>query len=73
MLWPLHLCGGIPPYTWVVEKKPVIADDSRGVDVGQIRRQLRMSAPERVQSMVQAANVLLSIQHHARQSLASAD
>jgi hypothetical protein len=44
-------------------------EDSRGVDVGQIRRQLRMTVPERVRTMVDAANVLLSIQARAKASL----
>ncbi len=44
-------------------------EDHRGVDIGQIRRQLRMSVPERVRSMVHTANVMLSIQEAARASL----
>jgi hypothetical protein len=44
-------------------------EDSRGVDVGQIRRQLAMTVPERVRSMVEAANTMLEIQRHARGSL----
>jgi hypothetical protein len=44
-------------------------EDSRGVDIGQIRRQLRLSVPERVQSMVATANVMLSIQKSAQASL----
>ena len=55
-------------YTVVVEELPII-EDERGVDVGQIRRQLRMSVPERVRSMVHAANVMLSIQKAAQASL----
>ena len=43
-------------------------EDSRGVDVGQIRQQLRMTVPERVRTMVDAANVLLSIQARAQAS-----
>lgn len=41
-------------------------EDSRGVDVGQIRAQLRLSVKERVRVMVEAANVLLGVQEHAR-------
>lgn len=40
-------------------------EDWRGVDVDQINSQLRMSIPERVQIMVQAANVMMSMQAHA--------
>jgi hypothetical protein len=48
-------------------------EDSRGVDVGQIRQQLRMTVPERVRTMVDAANVLLSIQARAQASLSQAE
>jgi hypothetical protein len=51
-----------------VEPLPVI-EDERGVDISQIRRQLRMSVPDRVQTMVDAANVMLSIQQTAQASL----
>ena len=51
-----------------VEQLPIV-EDSRGVDISQIRRQLRMSIPERVRSMVDAANVMLSIQQTAQASL----
>lgn len=44
-------------------------EDWRGVDIGQIRRQLSLSVPERVRSMVEAANVMLSIQRKAQASL----
>lgn len=37
-------------------------EDWRGVDVGQIRAQLRMSVPERVRVMVETANLLIEIQ-----------
>jgi hypothetical protein len=45
-----------------------VIEDARGVDVSQIRRQLDLSVPERVRSMVDAANTLLTIQEHARRS-----
>jgi hypothetical protein len=51
-----------------VEQEPPI-EDSRGVDISQIRRQLRMTVPERVRSMVEAANTMLAIQDHAQTSL----
>jgi len=51
-----------------MEQTPLI-EDSRGVDVSQIRRQLQMTVPERVRSMVEAANTLLAIQQHAQASL----
>jgi hypothetical protein len=51
-----------------VEEPPLI-EDSRGVDISQIRRQLRMTVPERVRSMVEAANTMLAIQQRAQASL----
>ena len=51
-----------------VEQLPVI-EDARGVDISQIKRQLRMSVPERVRTMVETANVMLSIQRTAQASL----
>lgn len=51
-----------------MEQAPLI-EDSRGVDVSQIRRQLAMTVPERVRSMVEAANTMLAIQRHAQASL----
>ncbi len=56
------------PYGGGVEQVPPI-EDSRGVDVGQIRRQLAMTVPERVRSMVEAANTMIEIQRHAEGSL----
>lgn len=50
-----------------MESFPVI-EDARGVDVSQIRRQLDLSVPDRVRSMVDAANTLMAIQHHARRA-----
>ena len=44
-------------------------EDERGVDISQIRRQLRMSIPERVREMVHAANVMMEIQRTAQASL----
>jgi len=41
-------------------------EDDRGVDVGQIRRQLRMPVPDRVREMVHAANTLIAIREHSR-------
>lgn len=40
-------------------------EDWRGVDIGQIRRQLKMTTQERVRDMVHAANVIMSIRDHA--------
>jgi hypothetical protein len=40
-------------------------EDWRGVDVGQIRRQLQMTTKDRVRGMVRAANVMISIRDHA--------
>ena len=41
-------------------------EDWRGVDVGQIRRQLRMTTKDRVRDMVHAANVIMKMQENAR-------
>ncbi|MDA3015557.1 MAG: hypothetical protein O3A89_08335 [Actinomycetota bacterium] len=43
-------------------------EDWRGVDVGQIREQLRLPVKERVRVMVEVANVLLSVQDNARRA-----
>ena len=43
-------------------------EDSRGVDVSQIRRQLNMSVPERVRSMVETANRLIAIREQTQVS-----
>jgi hypothetical protein len=40
-------------------------EDWRGVDIDQINNQLRMSVPDRVRIMVEAANVMMSMQSHA--------
>ena len=61
LAWPASYAGGM-------EQVPPI-EDGRGVDVSQIRRQLRMTVPERVKSMVEAANTMLAIQERARASL----
>jgi hypothetical protein len=47
-----------------METTPTL-EDWRGVDVEQIRRQLRMTPKERVRDMVRAANLLMSIREHA--------
>jgi hypothetical protein len=44
-------------------------EDERGVDIVQIRRQLAMSVPERVRTMVEAANTMMQIRDHARASM----
>ena len=41
-------------------------EDSRGVDISQIRRQLRMSVEDRVRHMVEVTNVLMEIRATAR-------
>jgi hypothetical protein len=41
-------------------------EDERGVDVGQIRRQLLMSVEERVQHMVEVSNKFMEIRSHVR-------
>lgn len=41
-------------------------EDERGVDIGQIRGQLKLTVAERVREMVHAANVLITMQENAR-------
>lgn len=53
-------------YNQIVEIWKNPNEDERGVDVGQIRRQLLMSVEERVQHMVHAANVFMTVQENAR-------
>lgn len=53
-----------------MENEPRL-EDWRGVDIGQIRAQLRLPVKERVRVMVEAANVLLDVQAHARSAEAS--
>jgi hypothetical protein len=45
-----------------------VIEDQRGVDIGQIRRQLRLWVPERVRTMVEAAHVMMTIQTTAQAS-----
>jgi hypothetical protein len=47
-----------------VEPLPSI-EDERGVDISQIRQQLRMSVEERVRYMVEVANKLMEIRASA--------
>ena len=47
-------------------------EDWRGVDVSQIRGQLRLTVPERVRVMVEVANTMIAVQDHAREARASA-
>jgi len=47
------------PKAWPIE-------DWRGVDVAQIREQLRLPVKERVRVMVDAANRMIEMQDHAR-------
>ena len=53
-------------YTEAVEQWRNPNEDDRGVDVGQIRAQLKLTVPERVREMVHAANVLMTMQENAR-------
>jgi hypothetical protein len=48
-----------------MEQLPTL-EDERGVDISQIRRQLRMSVEERVRHMVEVANTLMEIRASAR-------
>lgn len=47
-------------YADPVDELPAI-EDCRGVDVSQIRRQLRMSVEERVRHMVDVTNALMEV------------
>lgn len=53
-------------YTYTVDEWKNPNEDERGVDVGQIRSQLRLTVAERVQQIVHAANVLMKMQKTAR-------
>jgi hypothetical protein len=46
--------------------QPPSLEDSRGVDVSQIRRQLRMSVEDRVQHMVEVTNKLMEVRATVR-------
>jgi len=46
-------------------------EDRRGVDVGQIREQLRLPVKDRVRVMVDAANRMIVLQEHARSARAA--
>lgn len=50
----------------VVVVEPLEIEDSRGVDISQIRRQLRMSVEMRVRHMVEVTNTLMEIRASAR-------
>lgn len=52
-------------YVEVMDRLPII-EDSRGVDGGQIRRQLRMSVEDRVRHMVDVTNKLMEVRETAR-------
>lgn len=41
-------------------------EDERGVDVAQIRAQLRLTVPERVRTMVEIANAKIALQEVAK-------
>jgi len=53
-------------YTDTVDAWPNPNEDERGVDIGQIRRQLKLTVAERVREMVHAANVMMTLQENAR-------
>jgi len=44
----------------------VAFEDERGVDVAQIRAQLRLTVPERVRTMVEIANAKIAMQEAAK-------
>lgn len=41
-------------------------EDERGIDISQIRAQLRLSVPERVRTMVAAANTMIAMREAAQ-------
>lgn len=41
-------------------------EDSRGVDISQIRRQLRMNVEDRVRHMVEVTNTLMDLRARVR-------
>jgi len=43
-------------------------EDARGVDVSQIRAQLRLAVPDRVRQMVEVANRMIAIRDTARRA-----
>lgn len=53
-------------YTGYVDAWKNPNEDERGVDIGQIRRQLKLTVAERVREMVHAANVMMTMQENAR-------
>jgi len=53
-----------PSYNSVMDSTSLL-EDWRGVDVEQIRRQLRLTTKERVRGMVHAANVMMLIRENA--------
>ena len=52
-------------YACVMEQQSAV-EDSRGVDVSQIRRQLRMSVEDRVRHMVDVTNKLMEVRATVR-------
>lgn len=53
-------------YTDAVDAWKNPNEDERGVDVGQIRGQLKLTVAERVREMVHAANVMMTMHENAR-------
>jgi hypothetical protein len=53
-------------YTCIVDASKNPNEDERGVDIGQIRGQLKLTVAERVRDMVNAANVMMTMQENAR-------
>ena len=54
-------------YTQTVDSWQNPNEDSRGVDVGQIRDLLRMSVADRVHEMVRVANMMERVRANARE------
>ena len=46
----------------------VALEDERGVDISQIRAQLRLSVPERVRTMVEIANKAIAIREYVKRT-----
>lgn len=63
----VHFEAQLIPSTYTVPMHGAsVPEDWRGVDVGQIRAQLRLPVTERVRVMVEAANLLMAVQERAR-------
>ena len=54
------------PYTCTVDTWKNPNEDERGVDISQIRAQLRLAVEDRVRHMVEVANAFMDIRQQVR-------